>query len=219
MEKTTIDFLKNLKINNNKVWFEENRKNYELAKADMEQLVQQVIAGLTAIDIRYGELTAKQCMFRINRDVRFSKDKSPYKTNLGAGFSIGGKKSSGAGFYLHIEPGRSFIGGGLWMPAADALKKIRQEIDYQAKDFLQIIENNNFVKCFSGLSEEDILKNAPKGYENDHPMLRFLRLKSFVATHSLTDSEVLDKNNLQTVMENATSLAPLIAFINKAMEE
>jgi len=219
MEKTTIDFLKKLKINNNKVWFEENRKNYELAKADMEKLVQQVIAALSQMDIRYGELTAKQCMFRINRDVRFSKDKSPYKTNLGAGFSIGGKKSTGAGFYLHIEPEHSFIGGGLWMPPADALKKIRQEIDYQSKDFLQIIENNNFVKCFSGLSEEDALKNAPKGYENDHPMLRFLRLKSFVATHPLKDSEVLDKNNLQTIMENVKCLSPLIAFINKAMEE
>lgn len=219
MEKTTIDFLKKLKINNNKVWFEENRKPYELAKADMEKLVQQVIAGLTALDIRYGELTAKQCMFRINRDVRFSKDKSPYKTNLGAGFSIGGKKSTGAGFYLHIEPEHSFIGGGLWMPPADALKTIRQEIDYQANDFLQIIENKNFKKLFGGLSEAETLKNAPKGYENDHPMLRYLRLKSFVATHPLKDSEVLDKNNLQTIMENVKYLSPLIAFINTAMEE
>lgn len=217
--ETTLHFLKKLKINNNKVWFEENRKNYELAKADMENLVQQVIGALTALDIRYGELTAKQCMFRINRDVRFSKDKSPYKTNLGAGFSLGGKKSTGAGLYLHIEPEHSFIGGGLWMPPADALKTIRQEIDYQANDFLQIIENKNFKKLFGGLSEAETLKNAPKGYENDHPMLRYLRLKSFVATHPLKDSEVLDKNNLQTIMENVKYLSPLIAFINTAMEE
>lgn len=217
LQKNTIDFLKSLKKNNNKLWFDENRKLYESSKADFEILVQSVINALSKLDDQYNLLKPKDCMFRINRDIRFSKDKSPYKTNFGAGFTIGGKKSNLAGYYLHIEPGNMFIGGGLWMPDADSLKKIRQEIDYNFSNFKEIVLEKRFFSHFGALSTENKLANAPKGYETDNIALEYLKLKSFTTSAPIADEMVFNKNFEKKISEQMISLTPFIEFINRAI--
>ncbi|MBK8413382.1 MAG: DUF2461 domain-containing protein [Bacteroidetes bacterium] len=133
--KRTLDFLKALKKNNNREWFDVNRSKYEEAKADFEKFVETLLPLLSKENSKLKDLKVKDCVFRIYRDVRFSKNKDPYKTNFGAYFVEGGKKSSKAGYYIQIEPGNSFLAGGCWMPEAPVLKAIRQEIDYNLKDF------------------------------------------------------------------------------------
>src|ERR1041385_455332 len=148
IQASTLKFLKGLKKNNNKPWFDKHRKEYESAKMDFENFIQSVIDKHSKNDVDLKGLVAKKCTFRINRDVRFSKDKSPYKTNLGASMDKGGKKSGFAGYYFHLEPGKSFLGGGLWMPQPDALKKVRQEIDYGFDEFKKIVGSKRFKSVF-----------------------------------------------------------------------
>jgi uncharacterized protein (TIGR02453 family) len=136
LQSSTLQFLQSLQKNNNKPWFDENRKKYESAKENFAEFVEALINGIAAFDPTIQNLTAKNCMFRINRDVRFSKDKSPYKTNMGASISKGGKKINLAGYYFHCEPGKSFAAGGFYMPMAPELAKIRQEIDYNFKEWI-----------------------------------------------------------------------------------
>jgi uncharacterized protein (TIGR02453 family) len=130
LEPQTLKFLADLGRNNNKPWFDEHRAQYEAARIDFQNFITLLIADLQRTDPGIGGLTARDCLFRINRDVRFSNDKSPYKPNMGASIKSGGRKSPFAGYYFHLEPGKSFVGGGLWMPDAEALKKVRQEIYY-----------------------------------------------------------------------------------------
>lgn len=139
LQQNTLTFLSNLKKNNHKDWFEKNRNHYEDAKNNFLAFVTEVIALVEKIDPSIVGLEAKKCVFRINRDVRFSKDKSPYKTNMGASISKGGKKIQCAGYYFHLEPNNTFIAGGLWMPPAEQLQKLRQEIDYNFDEFKKII--------------------------------------------------------------------------------
>ena len=220
IQKETIKFLTSLKKNNNKEWFDANRKSYETAKHDFTAFVSDVILQFSKKDETIATLQAKDCMFRINRDVRFSKDKSPYKTNMGASFSKGGKKSVLAGYYFHLEPGNSFVGGGIWMPDADTTKKIRQEIDYGFDEFKKVIQNKKFIAQYGGLTinEEFSLTRAPKGYEKDNPAIEYIKLKSWLATHPLTDEMLTDKNLTKTVVDAFEALHPLILFINKALE-
>src|SRR3954462_7481143 len=144
LQPETIAFLGKLAKNNNKPWFDKHREDYAAAKEDHEEMVTSILAALSATEAVFKEQKAKDCIFRIFRDVRFSKDKTPYKAHFGAFFSIGGRKFPGAGYYLHTEPGKSFIGGGLWQPEAPLLKAVRQEIDYNYDDFRKIIENKTF---------------------------------------------------------------------------
>ena len=144
IQQSTIKFLKGLKKNNNRDWFEKNRSSYEDARSDFEGFIQAVIDAHSKNDPDLKGLVAKKCMFRINRDIRFSKDKSPYKTNLGASMDKGGKKSGLAGYYFHLEPGNSFFGGGLWQPAPEGIKKVRQEIDYCFDEFNKIVLSKKF---------------------------------------------------------------------------
>jgi len=220
IQKDTIKFLTSLKKNNNKEWFDANRKSYETAKQDFTAFVSDVILQFSKKDETIATLQAKDCMFRINRDVRFSKDKSPYKTNMGASFSKGGKKSILAGYYFHLEPGNSFVGGGIWMPDADTTKKIRQEIDYGFDEFKKLIQNKKFVAQYGGLTinEEFSLTREPKGYDKDNPAIEYIKLKSWLATHPLTDEMLTDKNLTKTVVAAFEALHPLIVFINKALE-
>ena len=220
IQKETIKFLTSLKKNNSKEWFDANRKSYETAKQDFTAFVSDVIIQFSKKDDTIATLQAKDCMFRINRDVRFSKDKSPYKTNMGASFSKGGKKSILAGYYFHLEPANSFVGGGIWMPDADTTKKIRQEIDYGFDEFKKVIQNKKFVAQYGGLTinEEFSLTREPKGYEKDNPAIEYIKLKSWLATHPLTDEMLTDKNLTKTVVAAFEALHPLIVFINKALE-
>jgi uncharacterized protein (TIGR02453 family) len=155
LNQTVPAFLKALNNNNNKAWFDNNRAQYEKAKSDFRDFIAAVITGIGKFDNSIATLEAKNCIFRINRDVRFSKDKRPYKNNMAGYFNKAGKKGNGAGYYLHIEPGASFIAGGIWMPEPLVLSNIRQEIDYSYKEFKKLLGNPAFKKHFpKGLGKQ-----------------------------------------------------------------
>ena len=215
--KAVLGFLRKLRKNNNKPWFDANRDAYTEAKQEVETFLEGLIASYGKSDDSISRLTPKECMFRINRDVRFSKDKSPYKLNFGASINPGGKKSTLAGYYLHIEPGQSFVGGGLWMPMPAELSKIRQEIDYNLDEFTTILKSPAFKKQFGVLySGEDMsLQRVPKGYEAQNPAAEYLKLKSFIATRPLTDEEIVSKSLQKTCIAVFTALRPLLDFINR----
>jgi len=218
---STIKFLKDLKKNNNKPWFDANRKRYEEAKKDFEQFIQSVLEKHSKKDPAIKDLKAKDCMFRINRDIRFSKDKSPYKTNFGASLNRGGKKSIYAGYYFHLEPSESFVGGGLWMPTPPDLKKLRQEIDYNLDEFKKIITSKKFKSVYGGLyTGDDVsLSKVPHGFEKDNPAAEYIKLKCFIATKKLNEKDITGKSLEKQVLEAFETLQPLVEFINKGLED
>ncbi|MES2838369.1 MAG: DUF2461 domain-containing protein [Bacteroidota bacterium] len=218
MDKNTIIFLENLKKNNNRDWFLENKSTYENAKNDFIELVATVIKELSKSDKSIAGIEPKSCVFRINRDVRFAKDKSPYKTNFGASINKNGKKSFSAGYYIQIEPSNSFIGGGIYMPPADVLNKIRQEIDYNGIDFKKIILNKNFTQTYGALEDFDKLVNPPKGYHKTNDNIELLKLKSYIATKTLSKKEILDPNAGKAIAKDLTVLIPLFTFLNTALD-
>ena len=219
LQSSTIKFLKDLKKNNNKTWFDAHRKEYDAAKNDFMTFIQSVIDKHSKSDPTIKSITAKDCLFRINRDVRFSKDKSPYKTNMGAYINRGGKKSLFGGYYFHCEPGQSFVGGGLWMPMPPELNKVRQEIDYNLDQFKKIITSKKFKSVYQDLSRdpEYVLSRVPKGYEADNPAAEYLKMKSFVALTSLKDSDLTSKGLLKKTTSAFEALQPLIEFINESI--
>jgi len=220
LRPSTLKFLSDLKKNNNKPWFDANRKRYEEAKKDFEQFIQQVIDHFGKKDNTIASIKAKDCLFRINRDIRFSKDKSPYKTNFGASINIGGKKAfSAAGYYFHLEPGQSFAGGGIYQPVPDALRRIRQEIDYNFKEFKKITGSKKFRSFYGDLdkSNEFLLRRVPKGYEPDNAAAEYLRLKSYIAFVMLKDDEITSKTLLKKTTEAFAALQPLIVFLNESL--
>jgi uncharacterized protein (TIGR02453 family) len=221
LQPTTIKFLKDLKRNNNKPWFDKNRKVYETAKADFANLIQTVIDQHGKKDASIKNLLAKDCMFRINRDIRFSKDKSPYKSNLGASINKGGRKAmNSAGYYFHLEPGSCFAGGGIYMPMPDELKKLRQEIDYNFAEFKKIIGSKKFKTVYGDLnkSAEFLLSRVPKGYEPGNPAAEYLRLKSYIAMVKINDTDLTSKTLIKKVIAAFEALQPLIIFINRSLE-
>lgn len=218
IQASTLHFLKSLHKNNNRDWFLANKHTYDLAKNNYLNFVEEVLAGILKFDNSLAELTPKQCVFRINRDVRFSKNKAPYKTNFGASFSKGAKKIDTAGYYFHLEPGACFIGGGLWMPQAPDLQKLRQEIDYCLKEFNTIVHHKQFKQSFGSLSEEAKLTRPPKGYDVENPAVEFLKLKSFTAIMPIADKEVLGKEIVKKTLTTFKTIAPLVNFLNRALE-
>ena len=220
IEKGTIEFLKQLRKNNRKEWFDANREKYLLAKANVDAFVDDAIKAFSSFDRSLTGLKAKDCVFRIYRDVRFSKDKRPYKTNMGASINAGGKKMEVAGYYLHIEPGGSLIAGGRWMPSSDHLKKIRQEIDYNGKQLHKILADKNFKKLFGGLdsSDEYKLSRPPKGYDKDHKDIELLKLSSYLVWHEFSDKDVLSKDFLKKLTTTAKTMKPLLDFLNTAID-
>jgi uncharacterized protein (TIGR02453 family) len=217
----TLKFLKALAKNNNKPWMDANRDAYETARADFAAFTQQVIDQFGKKDPTVANLLAKDCMFRINRDIRFSKNKDPYKKNFAASINRGGKKGiNTAGYYFHFQPGETFAGGGIWMPEPPNLKKIRQEIDYSLSELQQIVNAKDFKKYYGDLdnSEEYKLTRVPKGYENDNPASEYLKLKSFIGTYYLSDEQLTDKSLVKTTVAAFDALKPLVDFLNQAME-
>ena len=218
LQSSTIQFLKALKKNNNKEWFDKNRKIYEQAKADYLNFVTIMLNEIQGFDTSLMELQPKQCIFRLNRDVRFSKNKDPYKTNFGASFSKGAKKVQSAGYYFHLEPGENFVGGGLWMPMAPDLNKVRQEIDYCFKEFSSILKKPAFKSTYGDMDNSMKLVRPPKGFDIDNPALEYLKLKSFVVTRSIKDTELTDKQLVKNVVKDFKTIAPLVHFLNRAIE-
>jgi uncharacterized protein (TIGR02453 family) len=211
-------FLKDLSKNNDRDWFDKNKSKYLAAKEEFDVFVAAALDEFIKFDGSLHGLNPKKLTFRIYRDVRFSKDKRPYKINMGASFSSAGKGMGRPGYYLHIEPGnKSFVAGGLYMPEPENLSKIRQEIDYNGKALVKIMTDKKFKKDFKAFWDEDKLKRAPKGYAEDHPYLEWIKLKSFIVTRRLTDREVKDKKFLKQVAMLAKTLKPLNDFLSEAV--
>jgi uncharacterized protein (TIGR02453 family) len=218
IKKETVDFLKKLKKNNSKEWFDNNRTKYLAAKENYLDFVTEILHTLKSIDPTLQDIQPKNCVFRINRDVRFSSNKNPYKTNFGASFSKGGKKIACAGYYFHLEPGACFIGGGYWMPMADDLNKIRQEIDYSFDEFKNIIQQRAFKNTFDTLDNKEILIRPPKGYEKDNPALEYLKLKNFIVMAGIEENELLEKDLIPKVISHFKIMKPLVDFLNRAID-
>lgn len=220
LKSSTLQFLTELADNNNKPWFDANRKTYTVVKDDMEQFIGEVLRTLEQIDPNISGLTAKSCMFRINRDVRFSANKAPYKNNMGFAMTKGGKKSPLGGYYVHIEPGKCFFGAGIYMPMPPELKKVRQEIAYCYDEFKEIVENDAFKAFFGGVVVQGhTLVKTPAGYAPDHRAAEYLKLKSIFGEHALTDAEITSPTLIHTLSEGFRLLAPLVGFINRSLED
>lgn len=217
IKASTILFLKALKKNNDREWFDKNRARYDEAKEDHRLFIEAVIKDFSKVNPKLKGLTAKECVFRIYRDVRFSKNKDPYKTNMGAGINPGGKKMEMAGAYIHIEPGKSFIAGGRWMPDAPTIKAIRQEIDYNLPKFKKIIFDKNLIKQFKTLEEEK-LKTAPKGYPKDHPEIELLKYTSYIVSRELDDKLILSKDLIKELTVAYKTMLPFLEFLNEAVD-
>lgn len=211
-------FLKTLSKNNNRDWFEKHKGEYLIAKENFESFIADLLVEATKFDKGLMGLNPKKLSFRIYRDVRFSKDKSPYKINMGATFSPGGKLMNKPGYYFHIEPGnKSFVAGGLYMPATEDVNKVRQEIDYNGKKLEGIFKSAAFKKYYQGFDVFDQLKKAPKGYSTDHPHVEWLKMKSFIVTHYFKDSDVLSKNFLKETTSSFKAMKPFNDFLGEAM--
>ncbi len=212
-----LTFLKAIAKNNNRDWFEKNKPKYLNAKLNFEDFLEAFHKELLTFDDSLAGLNPRKLGFRIYRDVRFSKDKRPYKVNMGAGFSAHGKMEQEPGYYIHMEPGKCFIAGGLYMPDSERLASIRQEIDYNADAFLKILKDKKFRKLFPALDDFDKLKTTPKGYPKDHEHIDLLRHKSFIVSSYFTDKEVLDKKFLKKAAARAKILKPLNDFLRAAI--
>jgi len=217
LQPGTLKFITALSKNNNKPWFDAQRETYLAAKEDFENFVDDLLKEMASLEPSLAEQRAKDCVYRIYRDVRFSKDKTPYKSHFGAFFCKGGKKSPAAGYYLHIEPGKCFAGGGLWSPEAPLLKAVRQEIDYNFDEFKTITGSKQFKKFFKQINGEQ-LKTLPKGYEAENPAIEYLKLKSFTVSTQIDDKELSGKASVKKIMEVYTSMRPLVDFLNRSLD-
>lgn len=215
----TLKFLAELRENNNKTWFDAHKGEYDAAREDHLKFTSKLIAEVGKWQEEIKKLQAKDCVYRIYRDVRFSKDKTPYKTHFGTYLSPGGKKSPRAGYYFHLEPGNSFLGGGMWQPEPFVLKAIRQEMDYNLDEFEAILNNADFKKYYTGGLSGDKLQKAPKDYPADHPGIAYLKQKDFIATYKLDDDDVLTSPKLAGVVASAfKALQPLNEFLDRVLD-
>ncbi len=213
----TLSFLQKLEMNNNKVWLDANREKYELCRSGFTQLVQDWVEAMILIEPAFSGQSAKTAMFRLNRDVRFSANKNPYKTNFSAYLAKGGKKYPGAGYYLHIDPKGSFLACGIWMPAADILQAIRQEIDYNLQEYENILREIYDAGKFEEMSTER-LSRPPKGYEADNPAIEYLKQKNFVLALPLTAHDLSNDQFITYLSYQCEQLKPFAEFLNRAVD-
>lgn len=214
----TLDFLKKLSRNNNREWFEKNKSRYLEIKDEFELFVGDLLQDMTAFDESLAGLNPKKLTFRIYRDVRFSKDKTPYKTNVSAGISPGGKGMGLPGYYFQIEPGnKSMVAAGMYQPSPENLAKIRQEIDYNGDTLAGTLKERKFKKIFGNLWNDDKLKTMPKGYAADHPHRELLKLKSFIVIRSFTDNEVTGKGFQKDLIDSMKTGKSLNAFLTEGL--
>ncbi len=216
IQQSTLDFLSDLKHHNEREWFNKNRKRYEDARTNYESFVQGIIDHIAEFDPIFRGLEVKSCTYRINRDTRFSNDKTIYKTHLGAFIVRGGKKNGDrfAGYYVHVEPGdNSMIAGGAYMPPMPWLSAIREKIDERGDELLKIIRQKEFIEYFGELEGEK-LKSAPKGYPKDHPYIGLLKMKSFLVSKIITDRELTTKGCFDFIVRASRTMKPLNDFLN-----
>jgi uncharacterized protein (TIGR02453 family) len=215
--RDTLRFLRDLRANNNKQWFDDNRKRYDVARAHFEQFISELILAAGEVEDLAG-VTSKDCMFRINRDIRFSPDKTPYKTAMSAVIGKGGRKATGRGYYVHIEPdNHSLVAGGLHSPSSQELEKVRRRLSEDSREFKKIVHNSDFTRLFRSVQGE-ALKTAPQGYPKDHPDIELLRMKQYVAEHRLSDEDVLAPDLVANVVELFKALKPFLTYIQTTLD-
>jgi uncharacterized protein (TIGR02453 family) len=219
LSKETLLFLEDLKANNNRDWFLANKKRYECYKEEYHQLIRDLLEIMKPQDASLAMLEVKNCTFRINRDIRFSKDKSPYKTHLGIWLRSGSLHTEAPGYYVHIEKDASFVGGGLYCPTPDQIQKIRKEINFFYEDLQAILNDEAFKSTYGNFNsaENTTLKNPPKGYEKDHPAIEYLKLKSYTATQKINNSDLTKNDFVKVIGQKLVTLKPLNEFINRAL--
>ena len=215
--RETLQYLKDLKKNNHRGWFIENKLRFDRARTEFEKFVSQLILEIARFDPAIAELEARRCIFRIYRDTRFSRDKTPYKTNFGAHLVVHESKvHDRAGYYFHLEPGNIFLAGGAYYPPGPWLNSIRRAIDQDARKFIRIINEPSFKKYFGELDGEK-LKTIPRDYPADHPQIELLRFKSYVALHPVTERQVLASDFLSYCGQVFEALKPFSDFLNDAL--
>jgi uncharacterized protein (TIGR02453 family) len=218
IQAQTLDFLKELVDNNNREWFQANKERYDKARENLIELTTSLISKVHQIDPGVSaDLDPKKSVMRIYRDIRFSKNKTPYKSNFGVSIPSHGLKLGGVEYYLQIQPGKSFIAGGYWMPEAEHLKAIRQEIDYNAADLKKIIDEPGFVKLFGEFRKQEQLKTVPRDYNADNENIELLKLKSFVVFHQLIDKEVQSATAAEDIAGLCSKIYPLNVFLKNAI--
>lgn len=218
LQPETLSFLSHLRENNSREWFEANKGQYESARADFESFISKLKETLTPVIPELETQTAKSLLFRVYRDVRFSKDKTPYKTHFSAYFSRAGRKATDAGFYLHVSPGASHLSTGMWEPQGAVLKAVRQEIDYAFDELQGILQDKDFRKIF-GEMKGDRLRTLPQGYTADNPAIETLKHKSFLFSHPLPDAFLNRKDAVRQLAGMAATAAPFVAFLNRGMDD
>ncbi|KIA88367.1 DUF2461 domain-containing protein [Kaistella jeonii] len=214
MKSSTLKFLKTLEKNNNREWFNEHKNLYLEAQQDVLSFLENLIEEMAQFDEEILKIDPKKALFRIYKDIRFSKLKIPYKTHFGAGLGFG-KNGKTSGYYLHIEPGKSFLAGGVFQPESPILKEIRKEISIYPKEFMQILEEDDFRNNFRGLSVESKLQRVPNGFEKDDPMAEFLKLKNFIVNYPISDESLLKENAAKEFAQIFKSIKPLNDFIER----
>ncbi|NJM74331.1 MAG: DUF2461 domain-containing protein [Scytonema sp. RU_4_4] len=221
INKSTLKFLKDLKVNNSKEWLDDNKKSYENSKNDILTLTSELITSVSDLDktISNAYLDPKKCITRLNRDLRFAKDKTPYKTDYYIVLNKNGKNSPAAFYYLHIEPDNCFVGGGVYNPLPDQLKKIRQEIDYAFDEWITIIKDKTFMKTFpSGINNSGVLTRTPKEFDEKSPASEFLKMKGFYTMEKLTDKEITSADTFDKINFYFKTTKALVDFLNRAIE-
>lgn len=219
INQETIDFLTEIRSNNNREWFNLNKKKYEKAKNNFESFAAYLLENLQNIDESLRSTDLKQCVYRIYRDVRFSPNKEPYKTHFGVYMAKnGGRKSPFAGYYFHLDADQSFFGGGIYMPIPEYLKTIRKEIFYQIDEFKNIISKPDFTKYYSGIDPFEKLKKAPADFPKDFPDIELLKNKHFFSSHYFKNEDVAKKEFVQFAIDGFHAVKPLIEFLNFSVE-
>lgn len=218
--KEALEFLGDLIANNNTEWMHANKKRYESYKNDYHNFIASILLEMKLLDPTLEPLEVKNCTFRINRDIRFSKDKSPYKTNMGAWFSQNKNRKNSPGYYIHFEKGNSFIAGGVWCPEPNELKLIRKEIEFFYDDLEAIVADKTFKNEFKELTrdENNTLKKAPKDFDPNHPAIEFLKLKSFTASQKIDEKLFTKPDFSKVISQKLMALKPMNDFLRRALE-
>ncbi len=216
--KTAYKFLQLLQENNNREWFHEHKQLYKQAREQFTNFVQLLILHISEFDRRIIHLRPEATVFRINRDIRFTRDKSPYKLNFGAAIAQGGRRGSYAGYYFHLQPGNSFLGGGVYCPGKEVLDAIRTEIYNNPREFIAIIEDKQFKQTFGSLQGRK-LKKSPRGFDSSFQHIDLVKYKDYIVSTPIDDKTILSDKLLDYTVEIFRILHPFNEFINKAVDK
>lgn len=215
--KNILSFLEDLARNNNRDWFNDNKKAYQDALDTFREFIETILVGVSKTDPSVGSLEAKDTIFRIYKDVRFSKDKTPYKTHFGGWMAKGGRKSTDAGYYFHLEPGNTFMAAGVWMPPKEQLTLIRQEIMYNPSEYFKIINDPLISKAYERGGKEDMLKKGPAGFPKDFEFMEEIKYKHYIFSKNYENKDVIKTGFAEKVTHDYTGLYPLVAYLNHSM--